>query len=647
MAGENSILFLFNENDKNNNNNNIFLFGDVAPPACHYKIHPIDPSNNTINFDCGCIVIDNNNNDVILDCNPSDLVPVYFSNITTYFGYSSTSALSPDISAISYFGTYVTTSTLYVPDMRVNPVSYIGYESNSILLTIRQFAATSYFGIAADAFILYDPYTLLIPVEGSTSAHFGVSADALIIYDPYHLFFDTDEYAVSHFGYEAKNTQFVYDPYHLFFTEGENAASYFGYELKNKFIFNPYNELFADGEVGTFIYGQTSSTFVLFNPYNPFTTDVISYYGIDAAASIRYSDDPYISQDPINFDVGYSAITTIQYADVRADLNSNIYFGYSSNNVVMASPGFVSTSYIGYTSRIKYLIIGRQSAYFTNCVMTFGYELHNNIDKIRYFDLSNTECCSIKHYQLHHIEMTDKLDVGTIYGLDKGWGFSAHATLTYQPRFSATFTHGFSSEVVDNSVYLGLCTAYVGLSIHTRNISYSSSLDIGYGNFIIDQNEIKVELTKPDDVFAQNYAMTFGYHSKVLFGASYGLYPQPIGFGFNSVVTVAVEEALRGLFQFGYWGITHVSMDYKFSPTGHFGIRSYANFYEPPYIMGIGFNSTCSYIVTENFVELLEEGELDNDYIFQNENGDPILDRVTDSAIEGYPYFRYVKGRCF
>jgi hypothetical protein len=42
-----------------------------------------------------------------------------------------------------------------------------------------------------------------------------------------------------------------------------------------------------------------------------------------------------------------------------------------------------------------------------------------------------------------------------------------------------------------------------------------------------------------------------------------------------------------------------------------------------------------------------EDGELNNEYLFQNKNGDIDESRPNGESIEGYPFTRYIKGRCY
>ncbi len=702
MTGQNTILFLFNKTDlipSGRKGPLNFIFGplsEVIPPEpeipCIYPIE-IDRTSNQFNFECGCDYIDYDSNSIIIDCETSNCIDltwkptengsvefslncipfspsedgeasfdlfcndcnnpsndVVFTNIRSYFGHTSyTTFLIDFANATSYFGFSSEVVALNVANMRIYAESYFGYSSSSELSRTYQFEASSHFGYESKSSILFDPYNQLIPTDQWASSYFGLYNSNNIVFDPYHEFFTPGNYADFRYGHELRTNNFVFDPYHEFFAEGNYGESHFGYELKTaQFVFDPYNEFFTIGASGSFYLGFYNDTKIQFNPYNKFDTDAISYFGYHSSGVIRYSDNQYISDLPINFDFGFNSSTVVKYADVRASITGLMYNGFSSDGSIQISPGFIGSSYFGYSGRLRYITIGRPYATFNNCIATFGYELHDNSSRPRYFDLSKNECCSPNPNQYSTIEMTDNDDWDVLYGLSIGWGFGVISELCTQPRFSSVAYTGFESKVVDNSVYLGIFECGFGVSAHTRSLQFDSSIEMGYGNFIIDQNEIKIELTKPLDETDTNYGFYFGHRVYTNLGASYSLGATSHHFGYYSSATINVEEALRGNFYFGYEMRGVLNRQATLWPTGLiFGFNSKTTFYEEPYIMSFGFSSECSGLVVENWVEFLEEGELNNDYLYQTENGDVDLTRPNGETMEAAPYTRYIKGRCY
>ena len=623
VAGQNTILFLFNENDllaSGKQGPVSFIFGDPdTTPETPCVIPSRISESNQVKFNCGCNYIDYETNIITIDCTiPNN--DIIFTNIRSYFGYSSNTHFLIDFpNNKSHFGFSSNTSTIIAADMRLVSTGYFGLDSNSFLTIERRLEASS---------------------------HFGHTSTTGIVYDPYNELFDPGEYTQAVFGYELKNV-FVFNPYNEFFAPGEFAQSSFGYELKNVFVFNPYNEFFNTGAYAGFYFGYENKASVQFNPYNPFITDVIGSFGYSVSSGFRYSDNPYISDDPINFDVGFESAVSVKYADTRASFLATSYNGVSSDVSVQISPGFIGRSYLGYSSKLRYIAVGIPYATFSSCVASFGFEMMDNGSRPRFFDISRTECCTITTNELHHIEMNDYDDWDVMYGLHVGWGLSSISDLCTQPRFASTSVFGLESKVVDNSVYLDHIEMSFGITAHTRSLQYSSNIEIGYGNFITDKNEIKIELTKPLDTFDSNYLFTFGASMFTNFGCSYSLGTTYHRFGLSLISDLFVEEALRPIARFGFYSESVLNREVKFFPSFTFGYESKTVFYEAPYMMHFGFESYCESLVVENFVEFLEDGELENEYIYQNENGDRDMDKPYKVTIEGHEFTHYVRGRCY
>jgi hypothetical protein len=77
------------------------------------------------------------------------------------------------------------------------------------------------------------------------------------------------------------------------------------------------------------------------------------------------------------------------------------------------------------------------------------------------------------------------------------------------------------------------------------------------------------------------------------------------------------------------------------------GSSMFIKFYEPDWV---GFGGESAFVTSLEIdiqVEFLEEGCLDNEYIYMNEDGDPIPEKFESVPIELYPYQHNIKARCF
>lgn len=646
VAGYNTIRFLFNDEDLSSSSENkvTFIFGTapVEPPC---GVIWQDTINGNVSFECACSPYEDNTNFVV-NCTGATSTEVVFTNVRAQVGFTSTTKFSIEIyNSISSYG-YNSIGAIIASDMRIISDANFGYYSYAPTLSKTAYISSNQqFGYDSSTNILYNPYNKLLPDGEHSESVFGCTADSTVTYDPYNLLFAEGEFGTSVFGHYTSSV-ITYDPYNEFFDDGEYGSSIFGYVASSYVIFNPYNEFFPVGQDGKFYFGYYNSSTVQFNQSNPFTGDINSYFGYSVDSNIRYSDDPYIND--INAYFGHDSYSSIKYADVRANISSNQYIGFTSYSEYQYAPGFITSSYFGYAGKLRYFRTNVTTAIFNNCISGFGFNLNDNGRRPYFFDLSRTECCTKISQQLKHIEMKDEHDYDVRYGNHIGWGIACIADFQTRPRFSANAYFGEASNVTDNSVYLGQIEIGFGLTANTRNMYLEKNYDIPYGNFIIDQNEIKVELTKPLDDADPNNSFILGYSAHTNLGACYNFGLTKHIVGFNSYLQeLTIEEAIKPIAWFGYTSYSNLGRQASFYPLSYIGFTSRALFYENPYYMHYGYLSTCDDIITENFVELLEEGELDNDYIYQNENGDPDLDRPNKESIEGMPFTRYIKGRCY
>ena len=533
-------------------------------------------------------------------------------------------------------------------------ITHFGYESKSVIIynpyhKLTNSDIVNYYGITSNTFVLFDQFNTLS--DKALSTYYGVSASSFILFNQYHPF--TDEDIVARFGYAPAST-IVYDPYHEFFkNKTDSAISAFGFTPSSWIVYNPYHEFFKNKtDSATINFGMELKGSIIFNPYNKFNEGVINPFiaGYDTKSSIRYNDDHRISPIDINLAVGIDSKSDMKLANIYANVSTTFPYGFESNGKYQYHPGFVTNSYFGIATNIKHLTTRIPFPTFGICITQVGYELHSNTYKPRYFDLSAGECCTINKYEMIHIEMTDFDDWDVLYGNENGWGIACIADLCAQPRMSANVPMGYYSEVIDNTVYLGQVEIGFGMKVHTRGLQFDTNIELVNGNFITDQNEIKVELTKPDDIFDSNYVMGYGTSMHTNFGATYGFrLNDPPGFGQYVTTTLRVDEALRGSFTMGVnlfgFALNNTS---RFTPRSYAGFTLEAKFYEPPYYMyHTPFAMHCEAIITKNWVEFLEEGELDNEYLFQTKNGDIDESRPNGVSLEGYPFTRYIKGRCY
>lgn len=568
--------------------------------------------NDTNDFTITCVAVvippkewqENNTGQVTFDCNvpeyintpifsincgssiPSEYINIGISN--GYFGYNSISSFLIDFSVSFEFG-FESISSIKESEIWMIPVTRLqyGFESSHALQANRQLVGTGYQGQDSK----FDIFVVSLLFQDQMV--YGYESKSIVMISAYLS-------NNHHYGFESKATNFIYNPYHEFVTgTGSDSVK--------------------------FQYGNASNT------------------------SIKYSDDPTFTKGDIPFNYGNSSNVTFKYANVYANLATNLAYGFNSITEDIRVPlGFKVTlgwGFRGITSQINrtnnFADIGIVQSYY-------GLELHNNSWKPRNFDLSMDRCCdfSTKDNEFKVIELDIQDGYEILYGYENGWNFSSKAVLQTQPRLAATSYYGSELKVYEK--YATFEPRFeIGFSSISRQLQFDVNIDLGYGNFIIDQNNIKFELSAPLDIVDTGNSFIYGDSSEFNLSVIQNIVPRTYDFGYYSSFVLIVEEAIRGYGYYGFQSYGTLNTTVKLNPVFVFGQNSTAQFYEEPIYGYYGFTSSVSEIITRNDVEFLEEGELPNDYLFQTPNGDVDVDRPNGSNIEAYPFTHYINGRCY
>lgn len=590
----------------------------------------------------------------------SNPVNSYFGvNANTYINFNPYNNLTDNSNIISgYFG--------------VNTNTYINFNPYTILID-NDNPVNSYYGVGSNSNITYNPYTVLCDSNNTTNGYFGSTSNSDITYNPYNNFLGTDNNISSTFGFDSNtaiiynkpnpldafngyvgfdsNTYINFNPYTILIDGNNPTTSYFGINSSSIIAYNPYNDISKDNNISTSI-GIECDVFINFNPYtvlpNPNT---ISFDLLSTTFDLRYDDDHRIDPNGTEYPFGYDLETDIQFGDNHLEVVTENPFGYSSDITIQYNDGFIGTSNFGISGRLYTFSIGNTTPYLNDIVGGFGFSLSNNHNRTRYFDLSVDTCCrESRKRELLNFELTATEDYDVIYGIQNAWdSFGSTAMLTTQPRFKATSSFGIQATVKDNSVYFETTQCYFGFNNYSRGLQSITNINLGYGNFIQDQNNIIIELSQDDSVPFIEYDMYVGATSITLFNITPSLPYNiiPIGFYANNF-DLYIERPFDPNAYFNIGGEYVPLSTNDTLPTNHYiGFTSMFTFFEPNRYMYVGFSSVSTLSSGAFGVELQEEGELVNEYIFTNKNGDPILSKPSEVSIEGYPYKHKIKGHCY
>lgn len=522
-----------------------------------------------------------------------------------------------------------------------NIENYYGYAANSLISYDTknkfEFPFNIYNGVYSTTLITYDDSSNKF--DGDINGQYGIDVNSTISYaypNPFLLPF------IGQYGFDSTTLMSFGDinPFPTIIVSGHGFDSTFA--LNTKLI----EDLIAFNKTADVSYGFSTNAFLLYNAYNPILEDgksFDSYYGVDSTSIMRYSDDPYINNvvATIDFDSSFELDTQEGLYTLAADLS----YGFDYNPNLEYTVGLSATGYYGIQSRILYIATLNAGVYL-NPTMNFGHVLRQ-YDELDYtaLDLMRSACCRFHKSDLTRIEMLDEPKYNRDYSETDVFASKVEIMLSTAPRFQVSFESGMYSEIIDNSNYLSVDFRQ-GVSGKVRDMIFDSSLDLVGGNFIVDQNEIKVEMTKPEDTPFTLYGFGYGYRSQVDLSIVQN-YNMVGNYGHSFTFDMFVDSALRGNMIHGFQLWTSLGTSVTIPNTLYQGWESRTVFYEPTYDCSYGITSTVDELYTKNFVEFIDDGEVKNEYIHQNKNGDPDLTKPNGVSLEGYVYTHYIKGRCY
>lgn len=549
MTG-NKITFLFKDNEKIDTSNKsvTFIFGDR--PCPDNKL--INPLQNRFDFNCNCTTITYESNMFKQRCVKTSCIVEAYDPEKTIFSVNcdcdykrDTNDFNIDCTGESSGGTTIdfgiingyqgyNVDVYFSIDINDAIASY-GQQSDSVVnVANMRFPHDYNYGFSSDSTIL--KYTNL-----DNDFNYGQQSDTFVLFNPYNAFLDP---AITEFGHQSDSI-LIYNPYHEF---NRVIESTYGHQVNTLMTFKEWENLVPFDITIDVNYGHESTSFILYDTYNeliPNGTSTSFLFGHDANALIRYSDDPYIKD--VEFYTGQQSDNTLQYDIGKFTLEFEGYQGFSVDADLEYTLGLAFTGYQGFKSDLLY-IAELNRPYTFSAYSYFGYYIDNvyNPNKI---DLMRKTCCVFHHDDLRHIEMLDEPNYNRDYTDIDMLMLQFDSVLTTQPRFTATTTYGFSSAIVDNSVYMTF-EMFSGYSANVRTMTFDATIELTVGNFIVDQNEIKVELTKPDDVIADDFYFMNGVESKCNLGVVQTFQPTS-QYGWEMTFDLWYETPMR---PYAYWG---------------------------------------------------------------------------------------------
>ena len=272
-----------------------------------------------------------------------------------------------------------------------------------------------------------------------------------------------------------------------------------------------------------------------------------------------------------------------------------------------------------------------------------SYMFHVGAPYIGTFMDMDSGCCA-NHYpgqqDFHKIEMND-----AEFGDQKFDGDRIRATVDFQtqPRFRFNFTHGETLRAVEDNTFLMSPRMNTGETLRVSLESNHINFPLCPVNFIPDGDNVYVELDYIDD--ATCYADYF--HTGETFAVHSFQVNQNFQERYYDGARMDMELTLRDA-----WVIRAYTGEQarwrnpaEVEARAYTGEQARVDFYVAPIIGGTGEALEAS-LTTIYEVVFLEDGCLDNEYIWQDENGDPIPEKFNPVPVELDPYQHDLKAKC-
>ena len=276
-----------------------------------------------------------------------------------------------------------------------------------------------------------------------------------------------------------------------------------------------------------------------------------------------------------------------------------------------------------------------------------------DMDSQTYFDLTVDSCCggpralTAQNFRIEmdFAEYPDQVHFGdrTVFQVD----------LSCRPRFNIRAHSGELFDIIDKTVYVAQDLAsepqmYFRSAEAFALVSFESVFvhRLCKGYFIPSGNNISIELT---DVLDENCYVDRAYTGEVMRTVLHNT----CGIG---ILNYFVGERLFfDLIDDKPWLLrawAGENLQFVFSTTirqdgvAREGSNMFVKFWEPDWLARDGQSVVMS-LELEVHVEFIDDGCLDNEYIYMDENGDPIPEKFESVPIELYPYQHDIKTRCY
>lgn len=278
---------------------------------------------------------------------------------------------------------------------------------------------------------------------------------------------------------------------------------------------------------------------------------------------------------------------------------------------------------------------------------TFGVYFHNSlyvqvdIDSTTYFDLSSDSCCGPRPSSNNLI-----IEIGNIPNPESvSFGNNTYCKieLATAQRFSINAYTGNAVQFIDSTKYFEF-DFYHGETTDF-NLYIENKHKLCKGQFIPNGNWLVVEMTDLLDEGCYSDKFYSGETMELTLSVNYVLELNNHYTGEYFIANLTTDAPLTFLAFHG----SRMKFDFPFEIKSLISIGEYATikFYEAPINGYTGEYAYLTELVVEYGVRFTETGCFDNEFLYQNLDGDLITEMTQTVPIEGDPFAHSVKAKCF
>lgn len=291
----------------------------------------------------------------------------------------------------------------------------------------------------------------------------------------------------------------------------------------------------------------------------------------------------------------------------------------------------------------EWMTPGLEVLYSANFRVLYRTSIMTQVDirSATYFDLTTDECCGERPQSNNLMFIIEK----GMYPEEVGYGNRTYMTvdLRCNPRMKVEFPTGHVAELIDNVDYFEITFSQIS---HQIELDWFADLrhKLCKGYFIPTGNWVVVELNDilPEDCYVDRFygGETF---SCALSDDIVLLVPDN---GTGAFFSASLETKPPWLLK-AYSG-EKLTFDFPWEAkhTYYSGERLSIGFYEAPINVYAGASAEFE-IHTEYGIRFLEEGCFDNEFVYQNDDGDTIPELFNPVPVEGEPFAHSVRAECF